>query len=80
MSNEELKPCPFCGGKANLRRIRAGYRTNPTAILDEWQVECPNGCCHAKTFSDEIYHDESGEIVIKRDGAKDAVNAWNRRT
>ena len=34
MTNEELKPCPFCGGKAEL--IDVGRY--------EWFIKCRRGC------------------------------------
>lgn len=74
-----LLPCPFCGGAGKLRRTSNGYRTNPVAILDEWTVECPSGCCEVKTFESEIYQDSNGMVVIKRNGANEALLAWNTR-
>lgn len=75
----ELEPCPFCGKIGKLRRVSTGYRTNPVVILDKWTVECPNGCCQAKTFESEIYQESNGEIVIKHNGAEEAAAAWNKR-
>ena len=74
-----LLPCPFCGGAGELRRTSNGYRTNPVAILDKWTVECPSGCCEVKTFESEIYQDSNGMVVIKRNGANEALLAWNTR-
>ena len=74
-----LRECPFCGGQAFLRIRCAGYRTNPTTILDSWEVECENKCCRTPGFRDEIFHDGSGVIIINHNGAEEAVEAWNRR-
>lgn len=74
-----LLPCPFCGGAGELRRTSNGYRTNPVAILDKWTVECPSGCCEVKTFESEIYQDSNGMVVIKHNGANEALLAWNTR-
>jgi Lar family restriction alleviation protein len=43
--NNELKPCPFCGGEARLRPERLG-------IEKEWRVECEcwNSCGAATSF------------------------------
>ena len=41
--NEELKPCPFCGGKAERKEGRM--------LLDSynyWYIECE--CCHTKSM------------------------------
>lgn len=39
MSDIKLKPCPFCGGKAELRKNEF-FRTN-----DWWYVACSNLNC-----------------------------------
>ncbi|MDE6763707.1 MAG: Lar family restriction alleviation protein [Oscillospiraceae bacterium] len=76
----ELKPCPFCGGKARLKRLRGGYKTNPTtAIFDSWQVVCQSNCCRTSEFEDEIYHADNGEVVVKHNGAEEAAETWNKR-
>ncbi len=76
---EELKPCPFCGGKARIVRKTCSNKINPVTIMDEWTVECDKKCCSIKRFSDEIFHDDSGEVIIRKNGAKDAVYFWNKR-
>lgn len=75
----EIKPCPFCGGDAKLKRIFEGYSGHPTTIEDMWTVECENGCCDIGTFRSEIFQDEEGEVIVRKNGAVDAVEAWNRR-
>lgn len=75
----ELKPCPFCGKAARLRQVSDSYRTNPVTILNEWTVECTEGCCDVGCFESEVYQARTGEILIKKNGADDAVAAWNKR-
>lgn len=46
MSQVELKPCPFCGGKANLLTVgRSWYRITADhegfCILEEHESDCP---------------------------------------
>lgn len=80
---KELKNCPFCGGKAELHRFGSGRslgsREQPTVIRDKWMVSCNHGCCKTAGFEDSIYHADSGEVVVEKNGAELAVEAWNRR-
>ena len=74
--SKELKPCPFCGGKAKLMGGKVytipeygengAYVGADIEVEPSW-VECQN--CHAtgQTF------DESDEDPEK------AIEAWNRR-
>lgn len=75
----ELKPCPFCGGEARLRRVNPGYNTSPTTIRDVWEVSCDNNCCKTQRYESKIYQSPDGEVVIEKNGAKNAAYAWNRR-
>lgn len=61
---DELKPCPFCGGKAKLITHR-NYATNGHA---DYYVECgTDGCTMCL-----------GGICFGC--AEEAIEAWNRRT
>ena len=59
----ELKPCPFCGGKAVLEpfRARKGY---------EAVIQCNGGCL---ALMRTITYDTEEEAV------EAVKNAWNRR-
>lgn len=87
----ELKPCPFCGGKAELKRLypeikfvpfpdgMGGFAKEP-AMFYEWIVSCCNCESMGLPFEDRIYRDlESGEIVLQNDGRQKAIDSWNRR-
>ena len=74
-----LLPCPWCGSGVNIRRTSSKYRTSPVVIMDEWAIECPNKCFKQKAFDSEIYQDENGNVIVKRNGADDARLAWNTR-
>ena len=76
---EELKRCPFCGGKAvfsintasscNLLR---GYEFN--IRCSKCKATIPDRC-----YQIEFKMNDSGEIEIVHDGRKDAIEAWNKR-
>lgn len=74
-----LLPCPFCGGEVRLRRVSSAYRTSSTVIMDEWTVECQNGCIRNNVYKSEIFQDDKGAVVIKSNGAEEASLVWNTR-
>ena len=62
---QQLKPCPYCGGKAKLKTKRKNYSLNIGAnkahAVSERFIRCET--CHARTQA-------RGKIV-------NLVNAWN---
>ena len=50
--SDELKPCPFCGGKAELVDISA---TSSGISPTRWIVRCTHFCC--KQYPQISYHD-----------------------
>ena len=60
----ELKPCPFCGGKAEY--VDYGQEGE----FEDWDVECTE--CHALMIAPGK---EPGEVTTKLEAAA----AWNRR-
>ena len=59
----ELKPCPFCGGRATVKTRYIGYGSIGLGEHDEYRVVCKE--CRA---SNDEYRRES-----------EAIAAWNRR-
>ena len=69
----ELKPCPFCGGRAYLeRRHRAFINATETRVAF---VRCMN--CEARTgrFKLEDYGTRNHSTIAE----EKAVESWNRR-
>lgn len=64
MNEPELKPCPFCGGKATLVQQTDTERPNVT-----W-IECSKCAC----MTDDVL----GEPKEKATAI--AIGLWNRRT
>ena len=66
--SEELKPCPFCGGKPWIN-ITPLY-----GALASYEVECPY--CRVKKWSEiGLVDDEEGMETRKQS----VIEAWNRR-
>lgn len=64
----ELKPCPFCGGKAEIWH---GSARDEHICFDTISVLCFD--CGARTR--EIWIDDENKYRAERD----AIEAWNRR-
>lgn len=76
---DELKPCPFCGGKAKFlvkchseRVISRGW--NFGIYCTKCDVTSPK-----TDYNLEVQLDSSGEIKISVDERPLAIEAWNRR-
>lgn len=69
----ELKPCPFCGGKAILEESYKMYiKHNIEKVA---LVRCEQ--CHAKSKS--VMLKKYGRLSHSRQAERDAIKAWNRR-
>lgn len=76
----ELKPCPFCGGRAEIITTHAevfntAYREYEFAV--DFAVHCYARC--ARRDARSIFVVNEGRMVIKQDGYQRAVDLWNRR-
>lgn len=60
---EELKPCPFCGDKASLRKTATGR--NRSGYV--YYISCGNLNCPVCVYT------------CNRDTENEAVEIWNRR-
>lgn len=77
MKTPELKPCPFCGGKATIREKGHGY-TGAGEFLIYHEI----GCCQCEiTFEGESrFRIKDGQAVFSVNAYEKCINAWNRRT
>ena len=67
----ELKPCPFCGGKAELKQDMRYPRSGKYAGMSvkAYEVICPNSDCI-------IYNADNNYFFTR----EEAAEAWNRRS
>jgi len=70
----DLKPCPFCGGKAILERShRAFIKAQTTRVAF---VRCKECNARSGRFNLEDY----GKTSRSQEAEQAAVDAWNKRT
>ena len=69
MSDEGLKPCPFCNGEMQLRQALWPHDGDTDSIIHKDIQGGPDGCCGMSDFS--IGTADEGQTVLQ---------AWNRRT
>ena len=63
--NEELKPCPFCGGEADIMYKNSPYDCRGTIYFD---VRCTNNSCYLREGAGYLSLDKS-----------DIIERWNVR-
>ena len=74
---EKLKPCPFCGGKAEIKRINYGHN-GMGKFTETYQAFCRE--CGIKFIKESEFAMKEGQILIYKNGYEDCVKAWNTRT
>ena len=68
METNELKPCPFCGGEAELWSHH--YKEEDITL---WQVRCKKRCYDVKI------HCYASDSFVSFATKEEAIEAWNRR-
>ena len=78
MEDIELKPCPFCGGKAVFTP-----KSNGSSHYDvhfDFTIKCQGcGCELPKQYSLSFTLGDCGQVIPQNDQRKEAIEQWNRR-
>lgn len=81
--SDELKKCPFCGGKPRIWRtdFEKGISDNLTKYLEcTWKIMCDDCWVGAARVSRYIVgNDEKLTVYDGWDGKKTVMEIWNRR-
>ena len=75
MIDRELKPCPFCGGKAEITEMASGYGNRE--FTKEYRIGCEG--CRVYFRRTTRFRLEKDEPVFIVNGCQEAINDWNRR-
>lgn len=74
--SEELRPCPFCGGKAYIKVISRGH--TETAYTIGAEIGCKTCAFHMR--ADTVFTvDEFMNMNTISDGVEHMIEIWNRR-
>lgn len=78
LKTDELTPCPFCKGKAEVELLSTGF--GALGYSDTWQVKCLKcGATFGQPFESAFHREDDGTVVFTMDGRADAIAAWNTR-
>ena len=78
MKTPELKPCPFCGGEAEMRNdglILDGLSTFYTT----WRIKCITCGASVKAQRGTFSFEKDGKLIETNDAKYMIATAWNRR-
>ena len=81
--NYVLKPCPFCGGKAEFITIH--NKSNHTSVGFNYTIACSSCSCTPIRLAGEmnVFLDKDGEVKITEASAikkQNMIAKWNTRT
>lgn len=72
MENEELKPCPFCGGDAEIDTSQSFRHHQNGQLLDQVSVYCVDCSANISWYPGDLDLDRYETIEF-------CIEAWNTR-
>lgn len=79
--DSSLKPCPWCGKPAGVRKDQrsSDWDGMPYHICDQWQVRCTEYRCNIQTSLIDEEHSDRGQTVGYKDAKGEAIRRWQAR-
>ncbi len=78
MNKTELKPCPFCGGKADIKTLDKGFSEENFEYFAKHRLYCKN--CGVEFIGESTFDMyRNGGLVYTKDGLKEIMEKWNNR-
>lgn len=74
----ELKNCPFCGGRAEVKMVCHGTNSRDH-IINSYVVECRECGIRTNIYESDIYQTAIGEVIVRKTGVEEAAKEWNTR-
>lgn len=74
-----LRKCPLCGGEAKVKILSHGIDYSNNAISNLYVVQCTKCKLTTRSCESYIWQDDNGRIQDERNGAREAVDLWNKR-
>lgn len=79
MSEDVLKPCPFCGDVPGIEQTESGYSGTEDAITATFQVRCEI-CGVGFERKTRVTLDKDGKPKVLSDGRNEVIRLWNMRS
>lgn len=74
-----IRSCPFCGNGGKLYLRKELCTTNPVTIRNSYAVGCSKCQIYTPICESCIFQDHKGMVIVEKNGAKDAIERWNKR-
>lgn len=80
MDEIKLKPCPFCGGDAEIRMESTGKNVQGE-LNAQYRIWCKRCGCSGSIhrFNVSVHFAYGGHVIIDNFEKQNAIDAWNTR-
>lgn len=80
LNRPHLKKLSVLWALAELVKTTSGYAPGDSAITDSFMVRCRHCFARTENRSSDVRMNEYGIIEVRKNGAEEVIQLWNRRT